>query len=224
LRNPVKLGDWAYGGRMGNAKGTSDGYDYRGGGVFQTTGKATVQEYCDRCKIEIRPDILDDADATLQFACIEWVDAKCNALADKNDLLRISKAINTGSAESGVMPNGMTDREAWFKRARAIWWDADAKVVDPVPPPTPAMQVASTVQSSRTVFGTLIAAIGAILAAGKEIVTDAASQVLSLAPAREILSGFGLNATRIALIVTIAGCAYAIYARLDDARKGSNVK
>jgi predicted chitinase len=220
LRNPVALGDWAYGGRMGNAKGTSDGYDYRGGGFIQTTGKAAVQEYCDRCKIEIHANVLDDADATLQFACAEWVDTKCNVLADKNDLLRISKAINTGSAESGVMPNGMTAREAWFKKAQAIWWDAEMKATEVAPPPTPVQNVAAAAQSSRTVFGTLIAAIGGILAAFKEVIADAASQIVSLAPAREVLSGFGLSGAKIALIVTVAGCLYAIYARMDDASKG----
>jgi N-acetylmuramoyl-L-alanine amidase len=90
----------------------------------------------------------------------------------------------------------------------------------------PAIQkpVIQAVQSSRTVFGTLIATIGATLAAAKEVVTEAASQIVSLAPAKEVLGGFGLTATRIAFIVTAAGLAYALYARLDDAHKGRNVK
>jgi predicted chitinase len=220
LRNPVALGDWAYGGRMGNVKGTRDGYDYRGGGFIQTTGKAAVQKYCNRCKIEVRADILDDAHATLQFACAEWVDTKCNALADKNDLLRISKAINTGSAESGVMPNGMTAREAWFRKAQSIWWDADMKATETVPPPTPMQNVVSTLPASRSVFGSLVAAVGGVLAAFKEVITDAANQIVSLAPAREVLSGFGLSGAKIALVVTVAGCLYAIYARMDDASRG----
>jgi lysozyme len=80
--------------------------------------------------------------------------------------------------------------------------------------------VTSAVQSSRTVFGTLLAGIGAILAAAKEVVTDAASQIVSLAPAREVLGGFGLTVTKIAFIVTIAGLGYALYARLDAAHRG----
>lgn len=229
VRNPVALGDWAYGGRLGNRKGKpgkphSDGYDFRGGGWLQTTGRANVQKYCDLCKIEIRPDILDDPMATLKFACAEWVDSGCNELADANDLMGISKAINTGSASSGIMPNGMEHRTAWFKKARAIWWDAEMKAVDPAPPPTVAQSVKATAQSSRTVFGTLVAGIGAILAAAKEIITDAASQIVSLAPAREILGGFGVTATKIAFIVTIAGLSYALYARLNDAARGRNVK
>jgi putative chitinase len=220
VRNPVALGDWAYGGRMGNRKGSTDGYDYRGGGFIQTTGKAAVADFCGKLGIDLRPDLLDDPDATLRFACFEWKSSGCNELADANDLLGISKAINTGSANSGIMPNGMEHRTAWFNRAKPIWWDADMKATETAPPPTPVQNVAAAAQSSRTVFGTLIATIGGILAAGKEVIADAASQIVSLAPAREVLSGFGLNATRIALIVTVAGCLYALYARLDAAAKG----
>ena len=125
LRQPVALGDWAYGGRMGNRKGTSDGYDYRGGGFLQTTGRSAVDEYCRKCGIAIRPDILDDFDATLKFACVEWKESGCNELADANDIMGISKAINTGSASSKIVPNGMGNRHRWFAVASEIWWDVE---------------------------------------------------------------------------------------------------
>jgi hypothetical protein len=47
---------------------------------------------------------------------------------------------------------------------------------------------------------------------------------VSLAPAREILTGLGLTATKVAFIVTLAGIGYAVYARLDDAAKGATLK
>jgi putative chitinase len=138
VRNPVALGDWAYGGRMGNRKGTSDGYDYRGGGLIQTTGRAAVEEYCRKLDMQIRPDILDDPEATLRFACLEWQEAGCNVLADVNDLMGISRAINTGSANSGIYPNGMDDRTAWTKRALSVWEDAERVAVAVAPPKEPA--------------------------------------------------------------------------------------
>lgn len=149
LRKPIELGDWAYGGRMGNRKGTSDGYDYRGGGFLQTTGRSAVEDYCRKCGIPIRPDILDDHAATLQFACVEWQESGCNELADANDLLGISKAINTGSARSNVYPNGMKNREHWFARARDIWWDAEpgeapSPVVTASALPSPAEMAATS--------------------------------------------------------------------------------
>lgn len=226
VRNPVGLGDWAYGGRLGNRKGKigkphHDGYDFRGGGWLQTTGRANVQKYCDLCRIEIRPDILDDPIATLLFACAEWEDAGCNKLADANDILGISKAINTGSATSSVAPNGMEHRTAWFAKAKAIWWDADdVKVTETVPPPTVAQNMQSTAANSRTVFGSLVGVIGAVLTGFKEYIAETASQIVSLAPAKDVLAGFGLSATKIVLVVTVAGCLYAIYARIDAAHKG----
>jgi putative chitinase len=145
LRQPVALGDWAYGGRMGNRKGTSDGYDYRGGGFLQTTGRSAVDEYCRKCGIAIRPDILDDFDATLKFAYA-------------NDIMGISKAINTGSASSKIVPNGMGNRHRWFAVASEIWWDAEEtempeetdepEVVDP--PSVPEAKKERSAKESKT--------------------------------------------------------------------------
>jgi hypothetical protein len=98
------------------------------------------------------------------------------------------------------------------------------KATDAGPPPTPAKNVSAAVQSSRTVFGTLLAGIGATLAAAKDYIAEAANQVVALAPARDVLSGFGLTGAKIAFAVTVAGCLYALYARLDDAWNGANVK
>lgn len=125
VRNPVAIGTWAYGDRMGNRPGTTDGFDFRGGGFLQTTGRYNVEKYCKLCGLDVRPDILDDHAATLTFACAEWKDSGCNELADANDLLGISKAINTGSAKSNVYPNGMNHREQWLAKARSIWWDVE---------------------------------------------------------------------------------------------------
>jgi putative chitinase len=231
VRNPVGLGDWAYGGRLGNRKGKigkphSDGYDFRGGGWLQTTGRANVQKYCDLCKIEIRPDILDDPIATLQFACAEWKDAGCNELADANDLMGISKAINTGSAASGIMPNGMEHRTAWFKRARAIWWDADMKATETVSPPAP-VSVPAMLRTSRTVGGLFTAVAGGIayiFREAVEIFVEAAAQFDALAPIAKVLTALGLSVAAGSLILAAAGIALSFFAKLDDTVKGNVVK
>jgi len=126
LRDEVKLADAVYGGRMGNKKGTSDGYDFRGGGWIQTTGRSAVETYCKACGVEPGPDTLDNIPLTLKFACLEWTEANCNKWADENNLLAVSKAINTGSATSGVMPVGMEHRKNWLARAMAVWGDERA--------------------------------------------------------------------------------------------------
>jgi putative chitinase len=147
VRSPVKLGDWAYGGgRMGNGKGTPekpcrDGYDFRGGGFLQTTGRAAVEGYCARCGIEMRPDILDDPLATLRFACMEWTAQGCNAFADTDDILRISKAINVGNPNSTVKPNGMDERRAWTAKAKAIWGERTPQTLNTVQQDQPIIKV-----------------------------------------------------------------------------------
>lgn len=103
-----------------------------------------------------------------------------------------------------------------------------AEVMQPVAEPAETVAqskpIAKTVQSSRTVFGTLLAAIGVVLVEAKEVIAEAANQIVSLAPAREILGNLGLSATRIATVITVAGLGYALYARLHDAKTGANVK
>lgn len=139
VNNPQSLGDAVYGGRMGNrAKG--DGYAYRGGGVLQTTGSAAVAEYAGSLGLDPIPALLDDVNITLQFACLEWSQAGCSSHADENDIVKVSKAINTGSATGGVAPVGLDGRKEWFAKAWAIWGDK-GKADKPVPKPTTADKV-----------------------------------------------------------------------------------
>lgn len=132
VNNPVALGDAVYGGRMGNSA-PGDGYAFRGGGFLQTTGKAALAEYAGCCGLDPTPPLLDDCNVTLQFACLEWQKSGCNALADANDILGVSKTINVGSAGSGVTPVGMDSRKAWFAKAWGIWGDKGKPDTMPAP-------------------------------------------------------------------------------------------
>ena len=126
IEDPVKLADSVYGGRMGNKKGTSDGFDFRGGGYLQTTGRYAVEAYCKKLGVDPKlvPIALDDLTLCLQMACLEWEESGCNTWADQNDILKVSKAINTGSATSNVMPVGLPDRKHWLGQSLKIWGQA----------------------------------------------------------------------------------------------------
>lgn len=121
LRNPRALANKVYNGRMGNRVGSSDGYDFRGGGWIQTTGRSAVEEYSKQLGIMPGPGTLDDPLITLQFALLEWTNQNCNKWADENNIVKIAKAINTGSADSNVTPVGMDLRRAAFARAWKQW-------------------------------------------------------------------------------------------------------
>ena len=151
VKNGRKLGDAVYAGRMGNTQ-PGDGYDYRGGGWLQTTGRGPVTKYCKALGLEPSPSLLDDPATTLQFACLEWQEAKCNAYADENDLTKVSKAINTGSATGNVKPVGMADRQEWFAKAWGIWGD---KGKPDVPPDDPM-----TLKASLVKIGAPVLAVG----------------------------------------------------------------
>lgn len=134
IKDARRLGDAVYLGRMGNTQ-PGDGYDYRGGGFLQTTGKDAVKRYCERLGLDPSPSLLDDHSVTLQFACIEWGDSRCNEYADENDLTKVSKAINTGSATGDVKPVGMQSRQEWFAKAWSIWGEkgkADVPASEPM--------------------------------------------------------------------------------------------
>ena len=132
IRDQVRFADAVYGGRLGNRKGTSDAYDFRGGGWHQITGRANVESLCKDLGIPVTADVLDDPVITLRMACRYWEKNGCNAWADKNDVLKVSKIINTGSATSAVKVVGLEHRKEWLARAMAVWGDAEplAQVAD----------------------------------------------------------------------------------------------
>ena len=80
--------------------------------------------------------------------------------------------------------------------------------------------VASAAKSSRTVFG-LLTAFGASLAGWFK---DAVAQIELFGSAKQIGTGLGLSLATVVFGITIAGLALALFARLDDARKGHVVK
>jgi putative chitinase len=119
--NPQKLANEVYGGRMGNT-GPNDGYTYRGRGLLQLTGKTSYQEATGILRKEnpAAPDFVTSPDEVinvkwcLAIAAAEWVAKGCNALADQDDIRKITRAINGGLT-------GLTARIEWAKRTKAVW-------------------------------------------------------------------------------------------------------
>ena len=119
--NPQKLANEVYGGRMGNA-GPNDGFTYRGRGLLQLTGresyeKATIalrRQEANAPDLVAAPDEVVGARWCLAVAASEWMAKGCNALADQDDIRKITRAINGGSI-------GLADRTEWMKRTKAVW-------------------------------------------------------------------------------------------------------
>ena len=114
-KQPTKIANKVYGGRMGNgAEATGDGYKFRGRGFIQLTGK---DNYTAFAKTVIEDDILANPDLVsskyqLASAAWFWNKNKLNEIADTGFtdevITKITKRVNGGTI-------GLPDRILHFK-------------------------------------------------------------------------------------------------------------
>ena len=138
--NPEKLGNFIYGpstsiGKsLGNTEPT-DGYMYRGHGLLQTTGRGAYSRYGKALSAPLlaEPDLACGAQWCLALAAAEWAASgyhgrTCNGLADDDDIVAVTFAINGGQ-------NGIADRRRWLARCKNIWLIDEAEAVAPAVAP-----------------------------------------------------------------------------------------
>lgn len=115
VKNSKGLANEVYNGRMGNRPGTDDGYNFRGGGFIQLTGRANYQLYSDYCgnklPLEQFADLIRTDDKyALDSAC--WFFAIYKNLlplaVGNNNFITIVKRINGGTI-------GLNDRQHYFE-------------------------------------------------------------------------------------------------------------
>jgi len=119
--NEQKLGNQVYGGRMGNS-GPNDGFTYRGRGLLQLTGKDSYESATRAARAQdptapdfgAFPDAVFSARWCLVVAAAEWAAKGCNALADGDDIRKVTRRINGGQI-------GLRDRTEWLRLTRAVW-------------------------------------------------------------------------------------------------------
>lgn len=102
--NQKMIGELAYGGRMGNAPAPAeDGFNYRGRGLIQTTGKDAYKALGKRVGLDLvsTPELLNDSTHALECAVDEFVDyPKMLKYCEQDDLLAVSSLINLGHVVS----------------------------------------------------------------------------------------------------------------------------
>lgn len=154
VRNPKALAIKVYGGRLGNAAApATDGWDYRGGGMLQTTGRDNHR----KMGFEENPEALRDPDTAFETAVREWANRGCNALADADDLEAVRRKINGGL-------NGIAEAREFMRKAKAVWPDQPGKPIvaqvedKPRPAaPTPAQKKAASPELIEAIQRALIA-------------------------------------------------------------------
>jgi putative chitinase len=112
--NQRMIGDVAYGGRMGNAPPPSDdGYNYRGRGLSQVTGKEGYEKLqAELTKNGVDIDILSDPGLicdpryTLECGVADFVLCGCLPFAKAGNVLETTRKLNGGT-------NGLAERQHW---------------------------------------------------------------------------------------------------------------
>ena len=115
-RQPQKIASRVYANRMGNgSEASGDGWRYRGRGLIQLTGKDNYKAFAqwvedDRALNE--PDIVA-TDYAVHSAVYYWDRNNLNAIADKDDVVRLTKRINGGL-------NGLSHRRELLNKANGL--------------------------------------------------------------------------------------------------------
>lgn len=110
--NPERLANAAYGGRLGNGpEASGDGWRFAGKGLIQLTGRGNYRRF----GMEASPDLVAQPEGASATAVAFWNAARCNAHADADDVVAVTRAIN------GPAMDGLEARAAITARAKVVF-------------------------------------------------------------------------------------------------------
>ena len=119
---PTELAERVYG--LGNPKKAKelgnivagDGARYIGRGLIQVTGRVSYAKFGKILDVDLvsSPELAADARFMLAIAAEEWNEKGCNKLADADDIVKVTKAINGGTI-------GLQDRREWLEKTKKVW-------------------------------------------------------------------------------------------------------
>jgi len=109
--NPKALANKVYNGRMGNKVGSDDGWNFRGRGGSQTTGRDGYERVARQTGLDVvnNPDILIDPKSFLRCSVSDFVNCGCLPYAIVDDITNVTKRLN-----GGVI--GLAERKVWLSR------------------------------------------------------------------------------------------------------------
>jgi putative chitinase len=116
-KQPEKIANKIYGGRMGNGPESSgDGFRYCGRGLIQLTGKDNYTLFAASIDtpIEDIPEYLQTFEGAVQSACYFWESTGLNKEADAGDIKTMTRKINGGYI-------GLDDRIKHYEHALHIF-------------------------------------------------------------------------------------------------------
>lgn len=129
--NPRALANKVYNGRMGNASGSDDGWNFRGRGASQTTGREGYARLARATGLDLlkHPDLVNDPNHFLECGVADFVLCGCLPFARADDLLNVTRRLNGGTV-------GLAQRQAWLAKWKAALGSAPV-ILTPAPPAKP---------------------------------------------------------------------------------------
>jgi putative chitinase len=100
---------------LGNTQ-AGDGARYHGRGIFQLTGRANYRRFGEAIGVDLErePQRAKEPEISLRVALAYWRERGCNAAADSDDVVRVTRLINGGR-------NGLAERTRLLAVAKGIW-------------------------------------------------------------------------------------------------------
>jgi putative chitinase len=139
--NPRALANKVYNGRMGNAAGSDDGWNFRGRGSSQTTGREGYARLAKATGLDLlnHPDLINDPQRFLECGVADFILCGCLPFAQADDVLNVTRRLNGGTV-------GLAQRRAWLAKWKAALGSGPvvfvpagpAKVILPPGPTSPA--------------------------------------------------------------------------------------
>jgi putative chitinase len=124
--NPRALGNKTYNGRMGNAPNSNDGYDFRGRGATQTTGRSgymALQAFLAKHGLVLdlikNPGLVNDPQYFLECGVADFVVCGCPPYAKLDNAVDVSALLNVGHIVPANRIVGFNERMAWLRRWKA---------------------------------------------------------------------------------------------------------
>ncbi len=164
--NPKALANKVYNGRMGNRLNSNDGWDFRGRGATQTTGRDGYARLAAKTGLDLlnNPDLVNDPRYFLECGVADFILCGCLPYAFKDDIVSVTKKLNGGTI-------GLTQRKQWL----AMWQAEDVRVppaTNVIPLPVPSQTPPDVVPSPKPVpkpaaggsfWDAIVAVVNAIL-------------------------------------------------------------
>ena len=116
-RQPEIIANVIYANRMDNGDTASgDGYKFRGRGIIQLTGRYNYTQFAKSINTGLRATVeyLETKQGALESACWFWDTNGLNAIADTQDIVKMTKRINGGTI-------GLDDRKKHYKHALEVF-------------------------------------------------------------------------------------------------------